>query len=52
MSCEHADPDAKAAEDRMPVDQWLAIRKEAASKIDPKTAKVTFSWGTSRTDTA
>jgi hypothetical protein len=39
---EHAD--ANAAEDRMPVDQWLAIRKEAGLKIEPATAEVTFGW--------
>jgi hypothetical protein len=27
------------------VDQWLAIRKEAALKIDPETAEVTFDYG-------
>jgi hypothetical protein len=26
-------------------EQWLAIRKEAAAKIDPHTALVTFEWG-------
>jgi hypothetical protein len=28
--------------DQMPVEQWLAIRKEARSKIDPETAEVKF----------
>ena len=26
----------------MPLDRWLAIRKEAALKIDPQTAEVFF----------
>jgi hypothetical protein len=27
------------------VERWLAIRKKAASQIDPATAEVTFEWG-------
>ena len=30
----------EAETDQMPVEQWLAIRKEAALKIDPETAEV------------
>jgi hypothetical protein len=30
---------------KMPVKQWLAIRKKAGRKIDPKTAKVSWSYG-------
>jgi hypothetical protein len=26
-------------------EQWLAVRKEAAAKLDPETAEVTFTWG-------
>ena len=32
-------------EDQMPVEQWLAIRKEAALKIDPETAEVDWTYG-------
>ena len=32
------------AEDQLKVEQWLAIRKEAGSKIDPETAEVTYSY--------
>jgi hypothetical protein len=33
------------SEARKDIAQWLAIRKEQAKKIDPKTAKVTWVWG-------
>src|SRR5262249_51419976 len=26
-------------------ERWLAVRKEAATKLDPETAEVTFTWG-------
>ena len=29
----------------MPLDQWLAIRKEAGLKIDPATAEVMWTYG-------
>src|SRR5215467_9325105 len=32
-------------EDKLTVEQWLAIRKEAALHIDPQTAEVYFHWG-------
>jgi hypothetical protein len=31
--------------DEMTVEQWLAIRKEAGLKIDPKTAEVLWDYG-------
>ena len=31
--------------DDMTVEQWLAIRKEAARQIDPETAEVTWRYG-------
>ena len=34
-----------AETDQMPVEQWLAIRKEAALKIDPETAEVDWTYG-------
>ena len=36
-----------ARQDRMTEEQerWLAVRREAAAKLDPKTAEVTFNWG-------
>ena len=39
------DPDTTVVGERMPVDQWLAIRTEAALKFDPMTAEVFFHWG-------
>jgi hypothetical protein len=33
-----------SADDRMTVEQWLAIRKEAALKIDPETAEVDWTY--------
>ena len=45
MEFENSDPDTEVTEERIPVDQWLALRKEAAAKIDPVTAEVTFRWG-------
>src|SRR5262249_24734130 len=30
--------------DEMTVDQWLALRKEAAFKMDPETAEVFWHW--------
>ena len=30
--------------DEMPVEQWLAIRKEAARQIDPETAEVMWEY--------
>jgi hypothetical protein len=41
---DNADPDTEETEERIPVDQWLAFRKEAGLKIDPETAEVTVSW--------
>ena len=35
----------KANDNQMPVEQWLAIRKAEALKIDPKTAEVEWGWG-------
>jgi hypothetical protein len=35
-------PNDRAADNKMPVEQWLAIRREAALLIDPETAEV--SW--------
>ena len=29
----------------MPVEKWLAIRKEEAHRINPETAKVDWDWG-------
>jgi hypothetical protein len=26
-------------------ERWLAVRREAAAKLDPETAEVTFNWG-------
>jgi hypothetical protein len=26
-------------------ERWLAVRKEAAARLDPETAEVTFNWG-------
>jgi hypothetical protein len=42
---ENADAGSEPAEVQPPVDQWLAIRKEAGLKIDPKTAEVVYNWG-------
>lgn len=42
---ENADAGSEPAKLRMPIDQWLALRKEAGLKIDPKTAEVFFRWG-------
>jgi hypothetical protein len=42
---ENADAGLEPAKVRMPVDQWLAFRKEAGLKIDPKTAEVFYEWG-------
>jgi hypothetical protein len=36
--------DARFAEGQLTVDQWLAVRKEAGSKIDPKTAEVMWTY--------
>ena len=44
MNFDNSDPDTKVVEERIPVDQWLAIRKETGLTIDPKTAEVTFYW--------
>jgi hypothetical protein len=30
--------------DQMPMEQWLAIRKEAGLKIDPETAEVEWTY--------
>ena len=35
----------EAETDQMTVEQWLAIRKEAALKIDPDTAEVDWTYG-------
>jgi hypothetical protein len=32
-------------EEQLPVEQWLAIRKEAGLKIDPATAELSWGWG-------
>src|SRR5262245_37874539 len=34
-----------ANDNQMSVDEWLALRKEAALKIDPETAEVHWQWG-------
>jgi hypothetical protein len=34
----------KTASEKAEIEQWLAIRKEAALKIDPETAEVDWSW--------
>ena len=26
-------------------ERWLAVRREAAARLDPETAEVTFTWG-------
>jgi hypothetical protein len=39
------------SEARKDIAQWLAIRKEQAKKIDPKTAKVTWVWAKFSTHT-
>lgn len=44
-SVENVDADAKSTQDETPQDQWLAFRKEAGLKIDPKTAEVFYEWG-------
>jgi hypothetical protein len=33
-----------AGEERMSVEQWLAVRKEAGLKIDPATAELSWGW--------
>jgi hypothetical protein len=42
---ESAGAGANSAKYEIPLDQWLALRKEAGLKIDPATAEVIFSWG-------
>src|SRR5580704_16243126 len=42
---ENADAGSKPAKLWTPVDQWLATRKEAGLKIDPRTAEVVYNWG-------
>ncbi len=35
----------KCSQDNMTVEQWLAIRKETALKIDPATAEIRWEYG-------
>jgi hypothetical protein len=34
-----------SSESQMTLEEWLALRKEAALQIDPETAEVTSEWG-------